>query len=282
MKYKMKKGLLGVKKRTIRLLSVSILSIALLSACGDNNKETAKQIVGELQEKRYGLASDIYDESKKELSVEDKEALDKEISLAIIDYLETSYSEMESGNINKATFYNSLYKINQIGIENSDLLSTLDKYNKNDEEKTSTQVVNTVPQQVNNGQEQLKIAFENDLVEFNTLYGELVSVAKPVVKGLANDPTSVDEASIYAMIDKLEEFVAYMKMRPDFSSIEKYEQTNKYILEMAGSLITAYSFMSSNMESKNYDLVIEGIGKFTEAEEYLEKASEMYELESQK
>ncbi|HCG4536034.1 hypothetical protein LG296_19590 (plasmid) [Ureibacillus chungkukjangi] len=267
-----------MKKKASMLISSSVLSVVLLTGCGESNKDIASGIVDELEEKRYSLVEKTYEDATDELTAEEKNELDKVISKEIISFLETSYKQIESES-NKVPFYNLTNEIKNLGIENEDLSSTLNLYAEEDEE--ATKVVQKVPSQKDNSQEQLELAFENDLALFNTLYNELVVTATPVIKGFTNEPIDVDEASVYALIDKLDEFVMYMRNRQDYSGLVKYEQTNKYFMEGAAKLIKAYSYMSDNMTSANYDLVMEGLQAFVEAEDMFVKASEMYSQELQ-
>lgn len=269
-----------------KVLGITLLSVLLfLSGCGNSNQKIANEIVEELKEKQYSMANSTYEDGITNLSTEEKQELDEVVSAEIIGLLEGKYKEMQSGDINEAEFYNSLYEIENIGIENEDLISKLDTYNEEgkDEEveivetESEETIVETV--QVDNEQKQLELEFESYLAEFNLIYNELQTLAAPIVTGLLSD-TNVDESAVNALIEKLSESVEFMKTMQKYENIEKYSQTYDAFMEGCAKLIAAYTFMSNGMESGDYELVITGLGDYVESEDYFVETGEIYANES--
>ncbi|MBA9027597.1 hypothetical protein [Peribacillus huizhouensis] len=104
------------------------ISLVILSGCGASSKDSAKKVVESIEEKDYFTAKKIYEDATNDSSKEKKDELNKTISKVLLEYIQKDYQEMKADSDKEASFYNSLGKIEEIGISDKALTNKIKSY----------------------------------------------------------------------------------------------------------------------------------------------------------
>ncbi|SDM73155.1 hypothetical protein [Bacillus sp. OK048] len=254
-------------KKTLTSTILLVFSIFFLSGCGDSG--TAKKMKESIEENDYFTAKQIYEDATNDLSKKKKDELNKTISKVLLEYLQKDYKDIKGAGNKEVFFYNSLGKIEEIGINNKTLTQKIKSYKQELEDKAAedeheSSFVSTVLEQTEQEGSDKALEYSN---QFNTNFKEFIQLVTEVKKG------QIELSGVYT-IQRYEQISAKVKplmekYRTEVNNVPNEEkEAHEIYLAFLDEEEKALLSFEKAINEKNRDVVI------TETIPYLNSSNE--------